>query len=237
MKITTLLQVYKRPNYLQEQIDSIKNQSIKSDKIVVVYNEGGINIPYPDDVELIYANPNKKYHLRFAVGLLYDTDYLAIFDDDTIPGINWYKNCLEMIEKYNCICVSNGRLYDINANPIGGPGWATKNGIEVEVDFGGHAWFFKKEHLKYMWYDDIHEYENGEDIMLSANAKIYGGIKTFVPPHPWNETDRWGSGSNAMKYGSDNVASWLTNPVHNEQRQKLIKYYQNKNWKLLCQKI
>lgn len=230
MIITTVLQIYKRNKYLNEQIEAIKNQSIKSN-IVIVHNEGGVRFDYIDDnIQYIYANPNMKYHLRFAIGLLYNTEYISFFDDDTIPGKNWYENCIETIEKHNCICVSNGRDVNIDNKTQTCPGgWCSPNDKEIKCWFGGHAWFMKKSSLKYMWYDEIIEKENGEDIQLSANCLKYGGIPTYVPPHPKNDIDKWGS-VKGMSLGSDKDASYINNPQHYQERIKLLEYYINKGW-------
>lgn len=233
MKVTTVLQIYKRPEYLKEQIQAVVSQTVKSDKIIVVHNEGDVKFDYPDNVELIYANPNLKFHLRFAIGLLADTEYVSFLDDDTIPQPRWYENCVETIKRHDCLCVTNGRLF-IPPNQWAAPGWGNPSSGEILVDFGGHAWFLRQENLKYMWYDKIYEYKNGEDIMLSANLQIHGNIPTYAPPHPPTDRDMWGSDpEKAMKYGSDKVAHWLVQPTHNQERFELINKYVEKGWKLV----
>lgn len=236
MSITTILQTYKRPNYIIEQINAIKQQTLSSN-IIIVENEGGCKFDYPEDItHVIRSSKNMKFHLRFAIGLLADTEYIAFFDDDSIPGCNWYKNCVDTIARHDCICGTNGRIIDRKNKKQFGPGWSDPSDYEVEVDFVGHAWFFKKKNLKYMWYDDIMEYQNGEDIQLSANAQIFGKILTFVPPHPISDKTMWGSGENAMKYGTDKNASYILNPTHNDERYKLFDYYVNKDWQLILEK-
>ena len=232
--ITTILQVYKRPAYLKEQIEAINKQTMKTDKIIIVHNEGDIKekFNFPENVQLIYANPNMKFHLRFAIGLLADSEYVSFFDDDTIPQPDWHRNCIETIEKHDCLCVTNGRIL-IAPNVWGAPGWGNPCEDEVKVDFGGHAWFLKTKNLQYMWRDRIQEHRNGEDIMLSANLQIYGKIPTYVPPHPKDNRRLWGSDpEKAKKYGSDSVAHWLTEPTHYKERSILVEYYRTKGWKV-----
>lgn len=233
MSITTILQIYKRPGYLQEQLESIANQTLQSDKIIIVHNEGDIKFDYPNNVQLVYADPNFKFHLRFAVGLLVDTEYVSFLDDDTIPQPRWYENCIETILRHDCLCVTNGRIF-VPPNGWSGPGWGNPSDSEVLVDFGGHAWFLRQENLKYMWYDKIHEHKNGEDIMLSANLQIYGNIPTYVPPHPPTDMSQWGSHpEKAMKFGSDEVSHWIVQPTHFQERFDLIQKYATKGWKLI----
>ncbi len=236
MSITTILQVYRRPQYLQEQLEAIAKQTIKSDKIVIVHNEGEVDFNYPNNVQLVYANPNMKFHLRYAVGLLADTEYVSFFDDDTIPQPKWTENCINTIAKHDCICVTNGRIVDRVNKRQYGPGWSNPNNEEIEVDFGGHAIFLKKKNLKYMFFDDIIEHNNGEDIQLSANAQIFGKIPTFVPPHPVSNKEIWGSDpEKAMKYGCDPVSSWIVNKSHNQERFRLFDEYVKRGWKLILE--
>ena len=233
MSITTILQLYKRPEYLQEQLNAVMNQTIKTDKIIIVHNEGDINFDYPENVQLIYSKPNMKFHLRFAIGLLADTEYVSFLDDDTIPQPGWYQNCINTIKRHDCLCVTNGRMY-IPPNTWAAPGWGNPCNDEVLGDFGGHAWFLKTKNLQYMWRDKINEYNNGEDIMLSANLQLYGNIPTYVPPHPITNINIWGSDpKTAAKYGSDSVASWKVREEHYDERFKLIDFYHKKGWKLV----
>lgn len=238
MSIATFLQIYRRPKYFKEQLEAIEGQTINTDELYIVHNEGGkkYNFDYPKGAQIIYADPNQKFHFRFAVALLAQTDYIAIFDDDTIPQPKWFENCLNTIEKHDCICVTTGVRVQKSKNGWGKwkkVGWQFANENEEKVDFGGHAWFLKTENLKYMWYDDIQDYDNGEDMMLSANCQIYGGIPTYVSPQPKDDISGWGSHpKKGQKYGSDGVAQWLINASHSQERAKLVKYYINQGWNL-----
>jgi len=233
-KIAAILQVYKRPQYLKEQYEAVVNQTIKPSEIIIVHNDDGkIEFDYPEIDRLFYASPNQKYHLRFAIGLIIDTDYLAFFDDDTIPGKKWFENCLNTIEKHNCICVANGRNVLPNGEQTCPAGWRVPNEKEVQVFFGGHAWFFRKDVLKYMWMEEPILYNNCEDVMLSANAMRFGNIPTFVPPCPENNLDLWGGHPiKSNEYGSDENASYIINSKHYPERKKVILEYLKRGWKI-----
>ena len=232
MSITTILQTFRRPTYLKEQVDAIRNQTIKSEKIIIVANEGGVPFDFSEykDCEIIYSSVNRRYHLRFAIGLLEKSDYLFFYDDDTTPGIEATDNFIETIDKYDCIAVGNGREILSNYTQSCPAGWGNPNNEAKEVDFGGHLWACKREHLNYLWRETPINFGNGEDISFSALAKIYGGIRTFVPPHPLDNREKWSS-LKGMEYGSDKVASYITNPIHYPERIELIKYYISKGWK------
>ena len=168
--------------------------------------------------------------------MLADTEYVSFLDDDTMPQPKWTENCINTIAKHDCICVTNGRIVDRKNKKQYGPGWSNPSDNEIEVDFGGHALFLRKKNLKYMFYDDIIEYNNGEDIQLSANAQIFGKIPTFVPPHPKSNRELWGSDpEKAMKYGCDSVSSWIVNKTHNQERFNLFDEYVKRGWKLILE--
>jgi hypothetical protein len=224
MKIVTILQTYKRPNYFLEQYNSIKNQTIKSDKIIVVENNGGCEFNYPDDIEVIKSSVNRKYHLRFAIGLLEDCDYLFFYDDDTISGSRFYETAINLINKENCLVVGNGRIIHLEKRTWDCPGWGNPSEKEQEVDFGGHCWVCKAEHLKYMWFEKPKLYTNCEDMQFSFNCFRFGKIKTLVSPHPIDNKEIWSSLKGTI-YGSDKVASWICNKTHFQDRWNIIDEY------------
>lgn len=236
--ITVILNCYKRPQYLQEQIEAILSQTIQPEDIWIWYNK-------PEDQEqydltglgykVVICNHNFKFHGRFAFGLLAQTEYVAFFDDDTIPGNKWFENCLDTIKQgYNGILgcsgvVLNDTTYQNNYKV----GWAhgINNEMPYEVDLVGHAWFMKKDYLRYLWYEDPISWDNGEDMQLSYQAQKYGDIKTYVPPHPLSDQSLWGSLPNkSLKYGNDENASFKKNN-HTLLRNKIATEQIKRGWK------
>lgn len=240
--ITVILNCYKRPQYLQEQITAIRNQSIPPEDIWVWYNNPEDSIQYDLSefgVKTATMNHNFKFHGRFAFGLLARTEYVAFFDDDTIPGPNWFENCMNTIKTgYDGILgtvgvILKGDTYSSNTKV----GWGhIPNETPVEVDLVGHAWFMKKDYLRYLWYEEPISWENGEDIQLSYMAQKHGGIKTYVPPHPINDKSVWGSlPETGLKYGMDkHAASW--GKSHSPIRNEIVKTQLQRGWKLVRHK-
>lgn len=227
--ITVILNGYKRINYLQEQIEAINAQTVKPKDIMVWYNkpEDGQQFNVDDlGVKVVYANHNFKFHGRFAFGLLAQTEYVAFFDDDTIPGNRWFENCMKYIEKENLILGSTGVEFRGNNYADNEKyGWNSIHNEELKyVDLVGHSWFMKRSTLKYLWEEYPISWENGEDIQLSGFAYKYGNIKTAVPPHPESDLSLWGSVK--PNYGFDKAAShWKSNhlELRNEIASKLMK--------------
>jgi glycosyltransferase involved in cell wall biosynthesis len=222
--ITAILNCYKRAEYLPEQISAIKNQSFPVEEIMIWSNKPEEGEQYNLDnlgVKSAYANHNFKFHGRFAFGLLAKTEYVAFFDDDTIPGPKWFESCLDNM-KENLILGSTGVRYLGNAyTPHKKFGWNAENNTQLEyVDLVGHSWFMKRSTLQYLWYENPISWDNGEDIQLSGFAYKYGGIKTAVPPHPPENKDIWGSTKG--EYGFDSNAShWKSN--HGDLRNYISK--------------
>jgi hypothetical protein len=211
--ITCVLNVYRRTEYLKIQIEAILNQTVKPKEIFIWVNnhEDNEEFDYSDfkEFKIFKNNHNWKYHGRFAASMLAKTKYVAIFDDDTIPGSRWFENCIENIEKHNGIMGSAGIILNsYNYSDHSRCGWPTKNENIQEVDLVGHSWFFKKEWLKYFWQEEPYTWENGEDIQFSYFCKKYGNIKTFCPPHPIDNRDIHGSLVGEV-FGSDKKASYL----------------------------
>lgn len=226
--ITVILNSYKRAQYLPEQIKAIREQSIPVDEIMVWSNKPEEGLQYNVDnlgVKVAYANHNFKFHGRFAFGLLARSEYVAFFDDDTIPGPKWFESCLKYSEE-NIILGSTGVRYLGDAyDPHEKYGW---NGIKSnkleDVDLVGHSWFMKRSTLKHLWEEDPISWENGEDIQLSGFAYKYGNIRTAVPPHTLDNRKEWGSIKGDVYGNDENASHWKSNhsPLRNQISKTLI---------------
>jgi len=244
MSISVILNVYKRAYSLEQQIDSILNQSvyINPEDIHVWYNyEESVKqfLPKNNKIKTYRCNYNTKFFGRFTIPLLCKTEYIAVFDDDIIPGNDWFKNCIDSINVQDGIyggsgILTNGKTY-VPHTKIGWNG--IKNDEITEVDLVGHAWFFKQEYSKFMWIEPIPTWNNGEDIFFSYIAQKYG-VKTFVPPHPIKNENLWSNNRNlastdGVDWGSDKNAHYIKNVNHINDRNKLVIDLINKGWKTI----
>jgi hypothetical protein len=237
-QISVVLNVYKRPHTLEQQISAIKKQSIPiaSENIHVWYNKSGIaqNLPTDKNIKTYVCNWNTKFWGRFTIPLFVTTPFVAMFDDDVMPGSDWFKNCLETIENPETNGILGGSGVILKAakyKPNGKVGWNGINNNETRrVDLVGHAWFFRQEWLKYLWYEKPYTWDNGEDIMFSYLAQKYAGINTFVPPHPPNQTDLWSTWPRfSRKHGDDKNASYRKG-THYGVRDRICKYCVKNGW-------
>ena len=237
--ISVVFNVYKRPHMLERQIQAVLDQSIdiKLENIHVWYNKSNVAQYFPKNKEIkTYAcNWNSKFWGRFTVPLMIRTPYVAVFDDDIIPQKNWFKSCLDTIETdtTNGILGGSGVLLEVKGYfPHKKFGWSSIHSNNVErVDLVGHAWFFRQEWMKYLWYEKPYTWDNAEDVMFSYLAQKYGGVNTFVPPHPENNKSIWSSDYKiGMEVGSDNNASWKLNN-HINIRSEACVHCINNGWK------
>lgn len=236
--ITVILNCYRRPYNLKMQIESIRNQSIKPTQIWLWINHHEDNEGFDTsdlDVDRVFKNDfNWKFYGRFAAALLADTEYVAIYDDDTVPGMKWHENCLNTMQTHEGILGSAGIILNsgryINHDRCG---WPSQNSEVTEVDLVGHAWFFKREWLRYLWQEKPVTWDNGEDIQFGFMAKVHGGIPTYCPPHPPNNKDMHGS-ILGNELGIDNKATSTNSSISHEQffseRDRCIQEGIKKGW-------
>lgn len=246
--ITCILNVYKRPHCLKEQLEAVLNQTLPPKKIIIYknYAEGVLTLPndvlelaFKNNITIINSSENFGVWARFAVALLAKTTYVCIFDDDTIPGKKWFENCYATMLKVNGLLGTIGVIFQpspdkyIMKNRFG---WGNPNEEITQVDIVGHSWFFKREWLAYLW-SNVPDYEfmdvSGEDMGFSyALQKV--GINTYVPPHPENDLEMYGSiPDKAWKYGMEphcvSFTSW-------SKFDKMYKFYKDKGFKCLEEK-
>jgi len=220
--ITAILTVYKRGEYLSAQIDALRSQSVPPEEIWVWSNQA--DVPLQDYSALadrvVVSNSNWKFWGRFALANMVRTQYVCLLDDDILPQPNWFRNCLDTIgEGCNGILGGSGVLL-----PKKG-GYSSKHKVgwnghhynkPTEVDLVGHAWFFDKQLLQYMWYESPQSWDNGEDIHFSAMALKHGDAKTYVPPHPENDPSIWSCRPDFGKaVGRTSTATYKAGGHHN----------------------
>ena len=249
LNVDVLLTAYKRPQVLAQQLEAIKNQTIKP-KNILLYQDG-IDSYYKIELNKMFLRQFSDYHIakentgvwqRFVyASKAAKSKYVCVFDDDTIPGPRWLENCYIHMQQSKGIYGTNGILL---RNGVNYPsrdmlvaGWHSANEKIAEVDFVGHSWFVERDYLKYMAKKPyIKDYKYvGEDMCLSYSCQEHD-IFTYVPPHPLDNIPLWGSlPQYGQKYGSNEVALSV-NSVHLADMRKILAQMRNDGWKLLCER-
>ena len=242
--ITVILNGYRRPDNLALQVEAIKKQTSSAAEIWLWIN-------YHEDFDksdseilslgidkICRSNHKWKYMGRFSLAMLAQTDFVALFDDDTIPGEQWFENCLETYEDSPGILGGVGLHLQSKENYMDHVrfGWPSCNEETMEVDLVGHAWFVNRDDLKYAWMERPYTWDTGEDIHFSAMAQKYGKIKTYVPPHPALERAK-SSSLFGYELGVDDKTESVTN--HNlffSLRDRCIQHYTQNGWSLFLER-
>ena len=212
--MTAIVNVYKRPHVLAEQIAAIKAQTVPPTAIFI-WNNGNKTVDLSaykaDPLFYVFDNSvNLGVWSRFIIASMVPTEYVCVFDDDTIPGTKWFENCLTQMSKREALYGTIGVIFK-NAHGIYDIakryGWNGPSHDTKPVDIVGHAWFFKRAWMKWFSSEEpsVHKFmRNGEDNYFSYVLQKYANIPTFVPPHPHDNMQLWGSmPKSAWGYGCD----------------------------------
>ncbi|MBW2558586.1 MAG: glycosyltransferase [Deltaproteobacteria bacterium] len=205
-KISVILTSWMRPQYLEEQVECLLNQTIPPREIILWYNapqkhlgifERKQLVSFKNDkyVKKIICDHNFGIIPRFTLASCLESEYVCIFDDDTIPGERWLENCLNYVDTEQALCGTIGLRYlskmELQTeNPR--MGWEGMNEHLEFVDLVGHSWFFRREWAKFFWDEDPVSYTFGEDIHFCAMLQRHG-IRSACPPHPPMDKSLWGS--------------------------------------------
>jgi glycosyltransferase involved in cell wall biosynthesis len=248
ISVSVILNVYKRPETLQAQLECIQNQSMKVDEVLVWLN----GIPDNDmtlidevinksalNVKTFRASRNEGVWPRFLIGFLAKSEYLCLLDDDVAPGELWLENAIRCSKKFNAVCGTRGLIFRTKGKyfPFYHYGWGNPNETDIEVDIIGHAWLFKRKWL-YLYWNEKNSMEisdlAGEDMNLTASLQKHG-IKTFVPMHPADNKSLWGNAYFDESVGQDRNSISLRKDAY-EKFDKHLSFYIKNGFKLQCEK-
>jgi GT2 family glycosyltransferase/tetratricopeptide (TPR) repeat protein/SAM-dependent methyltransferase len=234
--VTVILTAYRRPDALRGQVEAIRAQSLGPRAIWLWANEPGPPmLEAIDGAEVdrvVVSNVNAYVHARFALALTAPTEFVALFDDDTVPGAGWLANCVETFGRSPGILGSAGvRLHGEEYSSRSVHGWHDPSDETTEVDLVGHAWFLRTAWVHHLFSAPAVTGTNGEDIELAARAWKSAGVRCFCPPHPPRDRSLWGSLRGA-ELGSDQVAL-SRRPAHLAERDRIVRAEIAAGWRPL----
>jgi hypothetical protein len=240
--ITTIITAYRRPQNIQPLVDAIRRQSVLSTAIWCWANDPNekmkVALAKAELDRVVTSSDNARFHGRFALALLARTEFVAIFDDDSIPGKNWFSHCLDtMVHTPGILGTAGVVLHEAGYVKRTMHGWQRPNDNTVEVDLVGQAWFLRTEWVKHLFSGPPVTGANGEDIELAARAWRLAGIRSYCPPHPAGDRSRWGS-TRGLELGVDSVAASLTRADHEAQRDEIVRSEMAAGWlPLFCRPL
>ena len=240
-KVTVVLNVFKRSGNFATQLEALRSQTVPPFEILVWENgEETVIDLCSREVTVARANRNLGVWSRFAFALNATGDYILILDDDTVPGRKWIENCLSAIKSHPGLLGTRGLRFSSKYSYAGYSevGLYSPNRAVELVDIVGHAWFFKRETLGAFWAEYSNRFPgslSGEDIHFSFAVQKVLGLNTFVPPHPPDDTEMWGSNPDLAKtFGTDSVAISMGKDSL-EKFEKAFSHYISKGFRLMIE--
>ncbi len=235
-KWSAIITMWKRKDYLAEQLAAINAQSIPPEEIIIILNESNLResmireIGGPD-IKIIRSDINSLYS-RWAISYIAKGDYISVFDDDVVPGKKWIANAIRACARYNAVVGPAGRVY--NESGLHGyykmvtPGGNSQNSIDcsetdVYCDWICNSYLFKREWVGHILSSLRHNesFKTFDDIQLATSLYLSGGIQCVTPMQPKSDPDLHGSLQH--DYGNDSHAIWKNNSSkHFAERKEYI---------------
>lgn len=234
---SAIITLWKRKEYLKEQIEAIYNQSIVPNEVIIIINENHISESsvraiVGSNVKIVCSDINSLY-TRFTLAYIAEGEYISVFDDDIIPGKYWIANAIRACRSYNALIGPQGRIYNTtgkkNFFKIISPDIEDKTDTiscadtDIYCDWVCNSYLFKREWigaiLGQLRYKD--SYKTFDDIQLATSLFINKGIRCVTPMQPPFAKEL--HGSLKMAYGSDDFAVWKTNSeAHFAERKQYL---------------
>lgn len=223
---SAIITMWKRKDYLAEQLAAIRAQSIPPQEIIILINENHISdskirdITGPD-IQIIRSDINSLYS-RWAVAYIAKGEYISVFDDDIVPGKHWIANAIRACSSYNALVGPAGRIYNKNglydyyklvvpSADIHNQNAISCSETDIYCDWVCNSYLFKREWvghaLSSLRYKD--SFKTFDDIQLATSLYLSGGIRCVTPMQP--SFDKELHGSLQHHYGNDSHAIWKTN--------------------------
>ena len=120
--ISVILTAWQRPQYLEEQVNAVLENSIKPLEVVLWYNQPPKKLGLferkqlakfknSQNIKKIFCDHNFGIIPRFTLASCMEGEYVCIFDDDTIPGKRWFENCLNYVDEQRAMMGTIGLKY------------------------------------------------------------------------------------------------------------------------------
>lgn len=229
MNVTAVIFTYLRPEHLSLQLKAIRNQSQPPDQIIIGHLEGPETKNFDfQGLELIRFRDDPAVGMvtNFLTSLCVplDTDWIALYDDDILPGRHWHENCLMTARDHGECAFGafgghiSGDYYDRvfprqlnNSNPI-------------EVDWIGQGYFFPRDWIHWFFEEPMPSpWTSSNDLWFSYQVKKHGE-RCMIPPHPEGAADLYAVEENLARQDTADKKLHKRNDLHKKHRKELIKY-------------
>ena len=250
--VTAVLNLYKRPEMLEKQLDALEKQSLRPSRILLLQDgtKDGEVVRIPEHLKSRFGkiavrkeNCGVWERFRFAMEEAV-SPYVCVFDDDAVPGRRFLENChAEMMKKPALYGALGIIARDEKSYPLGKyfrVGWPEDAHVHktAEVDFAGHAWFFKKEWLPELFAapEEVRSLKSAAEDMAFSFQLQKKGIPTLIPPHPEGRSEFYGSLPEYGVEAGNSDAALSRDRTNLEIMNKAFRFLAEHDWRLLCRR-
>jgi len=201
--VTVILRVFNREFVLQRQVQAFLSQRppIRKCQIFVAGSEKMANSaravikrlrPYagPTILELIDVEPNLKLYGSWQLVLQVDTTYVAMYDDDQVPGPNHIETLIAAAQQTSGIVSMTGRHlervtdWEKPSVHLGGPSsWVEHcalDNVALRVDKLDRHWLMHSSLAQQIWREVPTTLQGGDDLWVSHILNKYAGAESYV---------------------------------------------------------
>ena len=120
--ITAIICLYKRQDYLEEQLLAISQQTLKVTQIVLLQNSAdqkrldlspSLIQKYQQQCQIPIKTIRSDFNslfFRWIIGYTFSTDYIWVSDDDAIPGVYWLDLAYQTHLRHQALVGPAGRI-------------------------------------------------------------------------------------------------------------------------------
>ena len=250
LAVSVVLSLYKRPEFLEQQLAAMENQTLKPAEILLlqdgVEEEETVTIPEQlksrfRKIEVHKENKGVWERFRFARDKA-SCPFVCVLDDDVLPGSQWLENCHACMMRREALYGSVGivmRKEDTypfsHYYRVGYPPDA-QYPEALQVDFAGHSWFCRREWLSWL-FDAPQSVQKlkyaGEDMAFSRMLQKHG-IETWIPPHPRKHPELHGSSKPSTESIAKKECAVSLRKENLERMNTALALLRQDGWRLLC---
>lgn len=242
LNVTAVIMTYMRPQNLQRQIEAIRNQTHPPEEIIIGHLYGPKSGEFDfDGCRTVTFQHDPGPRSQMVTGLCHarESDFIALFDDDIIPGRKWFEHAIECYKKHPGIYGGSVGMYvDEDERRLYRPLWGddkewgqqdSANQEFAHVDVIGQSWFLTPEDLALLWSEPLPfpVDSGGDDIWLGYRAD-QNGVKCILPPFPEDDQQKWGVIDRPEATADHAIHNRVDN--HEEDRMELIRYGLENGW-------
>lgn len=218
MSICTVLNIYKRVDYLEKQIKSLLAQTQPITERIVRVNDTSRRSEYLEIIDkyipqatVMESNKNLWVRSRFFAAFNAQSEYIFVVDDDIIPGKYRLENCIASMEYKEWIYWSRWSIFNSLTERRDRQMITESHNRPKEitrVDISWHSRLFKRSRLPAMFMEFPEEFypTAGEELWISYMAQRVC-IYTYIPPMTEDKETR---GNKEPSLWIDAVANYNT---------------------------